>query len=171
MSQETRSIQVAPSEEQSTIELYQLFGWELKSSQEIFNQSSHLERDGDSINQVTTTTNYVKLVFQRDTEMKNYRELADLERQYEGVAFPMKKKTWGWFLLGAAAICASEGVIANVGGGVGMLLGVAAVAGGIALIVFGFMKKSKYKKEYQAAYAEAASRRNEIVNAARALAK
>ncbi len=170
MSQETRSIQVAPSEEQSTIELYQLFGWELKSSQEIYNQSSHLERDGDSINQVTTTTNYVKLVFQRDTEMKNYKELAALERQYEGISFPVKKKTWGWFLLGVAAICASESAF-GVGGIVGIPLGVAAVAGGIALIVLGFMKKSKYKKEYQAAYEEAASRRSEIINAARALAK
>lgn len=60
---ESTSLSVSPKEEQSVIELHHKFGWELKLSQEIFNKDSHNERRGDSVYNVTETTNYVKLVF------------------------------------------------------------------------------------------------------------
>lgn len=81
---ESKSMTVAPSREQSTIDTYQKFGWSLVSSQEIFNKDSHLERDSrNNLNSVTETTNYVKLVFQRDTDMPNYAQIRDLNNSFD----------------------------------------------------------------------------------------
>lgn len=85
---ETKSITVHPNNENAQIELWSKFGWQLKSSQEIYSKDSHLERRGDKIYNVTQTTNYVKLVFQRDTEMKNYDELKKLESEYDLIFDP-----------------------------------------------------------------------------------
>ena len=38
MAKESKTLSVNPSEEQSTVEFWQDFGWELVSSQEIFNE-------------------------------------------------------------------------------------------------------------------------------------
>ena len=73
---ETKSIQVDPKEEQSQIDLWQRFGWELQSSQEILNRSEGYVKD---------FVNYVKLVFLRDTERTNYREINKLEREYDKI--------------------------------------------------------------------------------------
>ncbi len=79
---ETVTRKVAPQEEQQTINLMATFGWDLMSSQEINNSESHLERRDDAIYNVTTRENYVKLLFQRDTDRKNYQKIVDLESQY-----------------------------------------------------------------------------------------
>lgn len=79
---ESKSLSVSPSMEHEAIETYQKFGWELKSSQEIFNKDSHQEQHGDSIYSVTETTNYVKLVFQRDKDMPYYNEVCEIEDKY-----------------------------------------------------------------------------------------
>lgn len=79
---ETIARKVAPNEEQKTINTMANFGWRLKSSQEINTVDSHLETRNDTLYSVTTKENYVKLLFERDTQMKNYAELAHLERQY-----------------------------------------------------------------------------------------
>ena len=79
---ESTSLSVAPEKEQEAIETYQSFGWELRSSQEIFNKDSHQEARGDSIYSVTETTNYVKLVFQRDKDMPYYNEVCEIENKY-----------------------------------------------------------------------------------------
>jgi len=76
---ETKSIQIHPSEENFQIDLWGKFGWEVKSSQEIFNRDS---RDlGDKVE--TVTTNYVKLVFSRETTMPNYQKIKSLENEYD----------------------------------------------------------------------------------------
>jgi hypothetical protein len=91
MAKETKGIQVKPSEEESTIELWSTFGWELMNTQEVLSEtaaSSRLERRGDSIYSVTTPgtkTHYIKLTFQRDKSMPHYAELCDLEAQYAKV--------------------------------------------------------------------------------------
>lgn len=82
---EVISKKVSTSQEQATIDLKTKFGWRLKSSQEINNTDSHLERRGDELYSVTTKENYVKLVFERDTAMPNYRRIAELERKYESL--------------------------------------------------------------------------------------
>ena len=83
---ETKSIQVAPADEQRTIELYEKFGWTCKSSQTIESSRSYLERDErdrDVINQVTEKSTYVKLVFSRDRDMDYYREIVECEQAYQ----------------------------------------------------------------------------------------
>ena len=79
---ETISKKVAPSDEQSTINVMSHFGWNVKSSQEINVQDSHLERRGDAIYNVTKKENYVKLVFERNTAIPNYNQLVALEKEY-----------------------------------------------------------------------------------------
>lgn len=79
---ESKSISVAPAQEQDVIAKHEMFGWQLLSSNEVYNQDSHLEQRGDEIWNVTNTTNYVKLVFQRDTEIPNIEKIRSLEKEY-----------------------------------------------------------------------------------------
>ncbi len=83
---ETISKKIAPNQEQKTINLMTYFGWRVKSSQEIYSVDSHLETRNDTLYNVTTKENYVKLLFERDTEMKNYAQLVQLEKQYAIIA-------------------------------------------------------------------------------------
>lgn len=82
---ETMTRKVAPKDEQKTINTMANFGWQVKSSQEINTVDSHLETRNDTLYSVTTKENYVKLLFQRNTEMKNYAQLVQLERQYAAI--------------------------------------------------------------------------------------
>lgn len=79
---ESKSIKVGVSQEQHYIDVMQKFGWTLNSSQEINVKESHLESRGDTVYSVTTGENYIKLVFKRDTAIKNYSRLKQLENQY-----------------------------------------------------------------------------------------
>ncbi len=82
---ENKSLSVVPEREQETIDRYIRFGWELQNSQEVFNRDSHLEDRADGLYSVTTTTNYIKLLFRRDTEMPHYEEIRAIERDYEAL--------------------------------------------------------------------------------------
>lgn len=93
---ETKSVSVIPRNEQKAIKFHEKFGWAVQSSQEIFNQDTKQEVKGnaygdDELWNVTTTTNYVKIIFQRDKEMKNYSEIAELEKKYEANTYIMEK--------------------------------------------------------------------------------
>lgn len=102
---ETKSIQVSPDSEQHTINIWQKFGWTLESSQEIFNQDSHLENRGGDLYNVTKTTNYVKLVFKRNKDMAYYNEVCKLENQYHNiVAKEPKLEKFGCLIKIAIAI-------------------------------------------------------------------
>ncbi len=79
---ESKSMKVGVENEQSTIELMEKFGWSLKSSQEINSKESHEEVRNGELYSVTTSENYVKLVFSRNTEMANYKQIVDLEKKY-----------------------------------------------------------------------------------------
>jgi len=85
---EIKSISVAPAVESETISLWQTFGWELKSNQEIKNKDSRIERRGDNLVSVTETEHYVKLTFERDPERQNYAELKSLEDRYQAQIHP-----------------------------------------------------------------------------------
>lgn len=98
---ETKSISVHPSYEQNQIDLWADFGWALLSSQEIYSKDTHTESRSDGNYSVTETTNYVKLVFQRDTEMKNYNEIRQIEKEFDSqkeVAIPGPNFNFLWFL-------------------------------------------------------------------------
>lgn len=79
---ESKTLQIMPSDEEDTIEEYQLFGWELLSSQTIDRKDSHLENNFGTIYSVTESVNYVKLTFRRNMNMSGYSEIADLENKY-----------------------------------------------------------------------------------------
>ena len=134
---ETKSLTVSPHEEQSIINVWTNFGWCLKSSQEINSSDSHLERHGDTIYSVTTKENYVKLVFERDTKMENYDRIVALEDKFYTLINrePELKK------VKISAIIAIIGIIAYV-------------IPGVLYLTLKLAKKSKLKKEYQAAYAK-----------------
>lgn len=80
---ETKSMQIAPSEEQYMIAAYQAFGWELLSSQEIKTKDSHMERSGDTIYSVTESEHYIKLTFTRDDRMPYYADLKREQMKFE----------------------------------------------------------------------------------------
>jgi hypothetical protein len=67
MAKEIKSISVAPSAEEYTINLWQSFGWEFRT---------------------TSGKLYVKLTFERDPARQNYAELKSLEEQYYNVKDP-----------------------------------------------------------------------------------
>lgn len=165
MAKETKSISVHPNDEQSTIELYQCFGWELQSSQEIFDRDSHQERKNDTLYSVTTTTNYVKLVFSRQTDIKNYRKLVELENRFDSVQTPSKKSAKLWFILGGAALLGGLG-LSNAIGVAGTIIG---IVGCIALGVLGIIKARKNSDEYFSADSAAREERARILNEASAL--
>lgn len=89
MAKEFKTITVAPAGEQYTIDTRTLFGWELQSSQEINTKESHIEAGFTGNVSVTTTENYVKLIFARDpSQVPHYQELTAIERQYDALPFP-----------------------------------------------------------------------------------
>ncbi len=153
---ETKSAQVAPNQEQSTIDLYQKFGWTLLSSQEIYSKDSHVESRGGQNYSVTETTNYVKLTFQRDKDMPNYDKIVPLENKYFALAnsIPVNGGA-GKALRVLGIIGAIVGFILLCTGSTGgIIFGLLLIGGGITGIVFGSKKKKKAEAEYQVRYNE-----------------
>lgn len=102
---ESKSMQVHPDNEQELIELMQKFHWSLLSSQEVRTKDSHLEENwsGDKIMSVTETENYIKLVFSRDLELSNLREIKEIENKYFSLPLPEYPKLfpvsiWMWVI-------------------------------------------------------------------------
>lgn len=112
---EYRTERVDPQSESDVTEILGTFGWELVSSQEIYNESTEIVgvdvkvyddgligsfmqgftgRDGKiDVRQRKNVTNYVILKFERDTEMPNYDKLSALNSEFESklsVAEPKK---------------------------------------------------------------------------------
>jgi len=87
MAKDTKTISVHPNNEVSAISFFQNFGWELFGNQEVKTSSSHLKESmwtGDIV-QVTETSHYIKLTFQREKSMPNYSRLVQLENEYDSV--------------------------------------------------------------------------------------
>ena len=161
MAKETKSISVHPDDEQETIDLYQTFGWKLQSSQEIFNQDTYYKSSGDRIDRVTNTTNYVKLVFARETTMPNYSKLSALENEYNNVEFPYQQSAKGWFILSGIVAILSIWIISY------WLIGILPLAGAVALLVFAFIKMKKFSDEYWTERRAANEKCEEILNKAK----
>ena len=79
---EFKSLDVANAEESAWITLYQNFGWIHKSSQRVFAKDTHLERRDYSVVQVTETTDFTKIVFERDQDTQHYPQLVSLEQEF-----------------------------------------------------------------------------------------
>ena len=87
MALEIKSIDVENEAEDFYINLFQNFGWRLKSSQRVFNQTARpvwaiSYENLTYVHSETETVDFTKLVFERDKKMPNYRELIDLEAEF-----------------------------------------------------------------------------------------
>jgi hypothetical protein len=100
MAKEVKSIDVHPNTEQAAISLYQTFGWEFHSTQEV--TENYQERRGDDIYQVRSSK--IKLTFQREKTMPNYTQIAELERQYHSISAPPEPVRFGLFWLIVSAV-------------------------------------------------------------------
>lgn len=190
MSKETKSVSVVPSLEQSTIDKFQRFGWELLSSQEVNNSNTELYTIGDTVYQETTKENYVKLVFTRDTQIPHYEELKKLEYAYDINTFPEKRETkWrmvlgvfatiiGCFILLVALCAALVGIESGnqTGNYTGLFVAIYPAVFGIALPTLGvflsikhFKKRKLYKLQYEEASEKYFTERKRIMDALEAL--
>ena len=162
---ETKFIEVGPDAVNSTIETWANFGWELMGTpQEINYTTTHRTQETDKhySSEYTTTTHYVKVTFQRDNSIPNYKELVALEQQYNSLKIPSSPDMpvrFGclWIILAA----------------IGLIL---YVIPGVIIIVVRCVRYSKKKEEYDVAYAEwektrdkVRNERTEIKNKARSL--
>ena len=81
-----KSIEVEPAEEETTVQIWMSFGWELKNNQRVKTQDvqefTGLDHDNCGHYETTPGVDFVKLTFERDPERKNYAELKELEEQY-----------------------------------------------------------------------------------------
>ena len=151
---ESKVVQVAPSYEDETIDEYQTFGWELRSSQTIDKQDSHLENQFGTIYSVTETEKYVKLTFRRNKKMLNYEKLVELENRYHSTKdfyIPSEPSQWKK-IAGICLICFSVAMFRFL-----FVMGLFVMAGGIFLIY----SHNKAKKEYERDYDKYVSASNE----------
>ena len=151
---ETKSVSVSPREEQSTIKTYEQFGWACLGSQEILSENTHHETRGGKSYEVHSTTNYVKLTFQRDRDMENYDKIVSLENQYWSLikSTPTMPKN-GKGLIIAGCIITGITLLGLIGGAFNAAALIFLVPG-IAGIVFGILKKKKVTAEFTAKSAE-----------------
>ena len=140
---ESKSLTVPPSLENSTIDLWQTFGWELKSTQEIFNRNT--VDLGDSTE--TTTTNYIKLAFQRDTSIPNYARIKELEAKYAEILNSEPTELPAIFSLKTHLI-------------IGGILCLLYLVPGVIYFIIYFKKKKKNAKWYEKKYAEWSEKMN-----------
>lgn len=87
MAKDIKSIDVQNDAEEFYIELFQKFGWELKSSQRVFNQNTTpvgaISYEGYTyVHSETNTVDFTKLVFERDKKIPHYNELVELEAEF-----------------------------------------------------------------------------------------
>ncbi len=87
---ESKTVKCLPADEQFFIDVNQRFKWELVSSQEIFAQDTRLESRYDGDYSVTTTTNYIKLVFSRDTEKWDVNLINKLQKEEDDAYAALK---------------------------------------------------------------------------------
>ena len=170
MAKETKFIKCSPSETNETIELWQSFGWELMGApQEIFNQNTRLTgRSEEKETYTTTTTNYVKITFQRDKNMPNYAELVDLEQEYENIPSPPRYPNRFGFIWRIVAFGPTIlGLLILLGGAGATSL--VLLFPGVAIIVWRCVRYKKISEECDKQRNEIYSKENELVRRAQAL--
>lgn len=179
MAKETKTLSVNPSEEQSTVEFWQDFGWELVSSQEIFNEYQKTSVDYQGNRTLSTErTNYVKLVFNRDTTIENHDKIVALEKKLPPL--PQKSKqmlVWTILLASIFAMLMGTIFVSALGQetyynawtglysteytpfyGMGIAFEVIGVIGSVVSVVLHFI----YKKKYESALSVVLAQRNAI---------
>ena len=160
---ETRFIEVGPDEVNRVIEVWATFGWELLGApQEINYSTTHRTQETDEYysSEYTTTTNYVKITFQRDSEIKNYSELASFHIEYDAVPRPgVRPSRFGTFKLFGIPIWMIVSII-------GLLI---YVVPGVLIIIWRCVSYSNMKKQWDDDFDKMVKKREEILEKARAL--
>jgi hypothetical protein len=173
---EIKSVSVAPAAEEETIKLWQSFGWELKSSQEVKNKDSHIERRGDELVSVTESEHYVKLTFERDPSRQNYTELKSLEDQFYSANHPGNPpKRFGKLWLILAGVLLVFGYAFYSGNRysstaiIGLIMGIIVAAGGVFIIVMRIKSYPKRLKPWTDAYNAYEKTRSDALERAQSL--
>jgi len=97
--------------EMDYINMYGAFGWTVKDTRAQNSESSRLKRGLDgALYQVTTTVDRVTLIFERDTTMRNYAELAALQKNLDEI-FDPDPRLVAPVKLGKAFVCISIALI------------------------------------------------------------
>lgn len=171
MAKEIKSLTVKPNEDAQTIQNLQCFGWELLSSQEVYSKDSHLEAWGKNTYNVTQTTHYVKLIFERDpAKLVNYSQIQRLENAYMDVPYPKKnpapkKEQFKWLMIFCGVLaCAFVLFLSLIIGETGRGLLICALMAGLCY----FSVKSYYRQaeKYEIAIAQCWKKRNRIAQQA-----
>jgi hypothetical protein len=171
MAKEIKSINVAPQAEETTINFWQIWGWELKSTQEIKTQDvqTYTGQSSDGSTRYYETKpgeHYVKLTFEREKSMPNYAELCELEQKYDSIYFPEEPKepgepykpyekkpegcTWGCSItpIAIGALLCLIGSCDSTNGYIPLSLGGILCTIGISILVISMMlNKKDYSKE------------------------
>lgn len=112
MARTTFSVNVEPNMEAVTIKNYEAFGWEVMSSQRVFNEHQEYKGDytiGNTVYQnfETKKTDFVKITFSREKDYPNKDVLLPLEIEYneieknlQNMSSPPYPSKWGSNLLG-----------------------------------------------------------------------
>ncbi len=93
MAMEIKTMDVANQDEENIIRYWTQFGWNLKSSQRVYNKDSHLESSGDKTYSVTETVDYTRLVFERDKNGPHYAEIVRFENEYHALKPQLDSET------------------------------------------------------------------------------
>lgn len=105
---EYKTLKVGPEDETTAIQCYETFGWKLEETREVYNESQEVlgvsekvtsygsfmrgftGNDGKIESQVKTQTNithFLSMRFSRETTMKNYNRLSDLQKEYDSIEY------------------------------------------------------------------------------------
>lgn len=145
------NVTVDPSKRNEAIMLYQSFGWEYKSENEVkTNDSQILTKSTEEYNEYTTIkgTHYIRINFERDRSRQNYAELKSLEEQYSAIKDPYYPDsprfiTIVWLILI----------------GIGLF---AYVVPGIILLIIHIIFYAKKKKQFDEDYVSYTKKMNEV---------
>ena len=105
---EYKTIKVTPAEEVVAIQYHETFGWKLEETREVYNESQEIlgmkekvtpynsfmqgftGNSGKVESQVRTRTNvthFLSIRFSRETTMKNYSRLSELQNEFENLTY------------------------------------------------------------------------------------
>ena len=170
---------VSPRDEQFTIDAKQKFGWEIVGAQEVFSQVSYLKQSSnDTISSVTNKTNFVRLLFKRDTKMPHYKEIKALEDEFDSISYPPMKKVSGglkffrglFIIVGLILAVLSFVIGARTSGSSAGIANTGMLIGGAVSFVFGLIlggvcssQEKKYQAEFEAGRNKVIQRKTEIL--------
>lgn len=95
---EYKTLQVYPQDETFAIEIYEKFGWQLENTREVYSESQGVTgattsfdvdagRAKTNVQSQKNVTHYISMRFSRDTSIKNYLQLKELEKEFDSIKY------------------------------------------------------------------------------------